>query len=222
MEKEIATEVQKKSGAAGFMKPKTLFIASLACLVLAVFVMFIPVLFEALEMADAPLNNLLRLFASNISGSVRLVLMGLLLPVSLLLLADNAKKVKLSKIFLLIGGLFILAQIISILVMALCGIVSLAYEDNYYDSYYTSIFYPLQLLFSWIPGCTLLSDPLNFLFDLFDGNWGFLTLLVKFVSVIFSCVGCLLVILSNVISTVGFFTLGKKQKAAEIEVAEEA
>ena len=220
MEKQ-SQEIQKKTSG-NPLKPKTLLIASLGCLVVAFFCLLIPTLLTALQNADDT-SYLTRLFTMNLGSAINFVWVSLLMPVSLLLLASNTEKAKLSKIFMLVGAILVVVQLLSSLIAAVCLLVEeLAYSDNYYsNSYSRSVFYAIELLISSVNGKNLLTTPLSFLINLFDGGFGgFLNFLVALISTILRTVAALLVILSNAVCTFGCFLVGAKKKESAKEETE--
>lgn len=216
MDEKTTAVQQKKSG--GFLNAKTMLIASIACLAIAFFCQLIPALLYALQNADSP-EYITQIFTSTLSGSINMVWVSLLMPVSLLLLSTSTEKAKLSKIFLIVGALLIVVQLVSALVAVICLLVNAGFDSSY--RYYNSVFYSVELLISPVISKNLLATPLNFLIQLFDNGYGgFLNFLVAFISAGLTTVAALLLILSNAICTVGFFLAGSK-KNAPVEVVEE-
>ena len=206
------TETKKKSG---LLNPKTFVIASIGCLVLAILAKFIPAILTLFN--HSAYYSRFYALSNYITSSSSTLFIGLLLPVILLLLNKHPEKARLSKLFMLIGALFIVIQILGIFLQSVTLLLlqSTGYGGVLYD--FATV---LSQLFSMIPGSQLLASPISFLFMLIDGYWSAAELILSLLSVIFTCAAELLLLLSNALVTVGFFCV--KKDAAVEEIAEDA
>ena len=208
------TETKKKSG---LLNPKALVIASIGCLVLAILARFIPALIQFISVyLYSSYYGRFYALSNYITSSISTVFIGLLLPVSLLLLNKHPEKARLSKLFMLIGALFIVIQILGVFLQF---VTLLLLENTGYGSVLYDFASVLELLFNMIPGNQLLASPFSFLFMLTYGYWSAADLIVSLLSVIFTCAAELLLLLSNALVTVGFFCAKKDATVEEIAEA---
>ena len=208
MEEQITTE-KKKMDLSALLQPKNLMFAAVGSLVLAVLISFIPALLNVLT-SGADAQYALQSLALSLSGSIQDLFNGLVLPLALFLLLSNSSKAKLSRIFLIVAVVFVLAQLAGAVILTVHSIAKIDMLSLYY-------------LFSWIPGSSLLSSPVNTIIQIFDVRAGFVTELSWFVSSILRSLSQILYILPNAICAYAFIKLSAaKKRKKPIEAAPEA
>lgn len=191
---EQATVETKKPAKAGLMDPKKLAMFAAIALVLASVLTFLPTVISVLEVN----NNAGVRMASSLANIIRDLLCSLILPLGLFLLTTSNQKKYLGKIFLIVAGVFLVVQLISVLVMAINAITGNSAGV-------------LVSLLQYVCGGGLLAGLVNAIKTLINGDLRFVTGLLLLLRTIIFSAGELFYILANGICAFGFYKLISKK-----------